>query len=64
MTLSNRIQSCLDDYWNDEADIDKMVEILTEILPVALRAEESIGPIFKKLDASIDRLEETVKVQA
>jgi len=65
MTLSERIQSCLDDYYNDNADIDVMANLLGESQRVIERADKDfkvITSLVKDVDEGLSRFE--VKVQA
>lgn len=64
MNLTERIESALNDYHADNADIDVMVELLTEFLAMSRKADESIEHMFEGLDSAIDRLTDAVKVQA
>lgn len=65
--LATRIRSVLLAFVDDEFDVDIAIEVLKECEAVILKADEnfkSIASLTNGLDAAIEHLKDTIKVQA
>ena len=66
MTLSERIQSALDAYYRDDADIDIMANLLVDSLGVISQADTNfhdISTLCAEIDKGLEKLNRNVRVQ-